>query len=92
MPKAALWRFELSLKVLLLQDALAGLRDVNLDVQISWQACEPPHADLASAARRFVNPRSAAHAPRACGLASSLSCVCFHRCALNVYSHTCALM
>ena len=34
----------LSVEVLLLRTALAGLRDVNLDVQISWRAhalCEP---------------------------------------------------
>ena len=36
--KAALGILMLSLEVLLLRIALAGLRDLNLDVQTSWQA------------------------------------------------------
>ena len=35
--KAAFWHLDIVLDELLLRSALAGLRDVNLDVQISWQ-------------------------------------------------------
>ena len=40
--EAAFLHLDVVLEVLLLQNAVAGLRDVNLDVQISWQAQHGP--------------------------------------------------